>query len=73
MGALVTGLVLIIVFTVVLVFTGHPDAAWVLGNVGTLAWMMLVLAYITFIDSKKRWPGESWVQRLGSVMSFRRD
>jgi hypothetical protein len=67
------GLVACIIAAVALQLTGHDYAALVAGTVVPLAWCWGVMLWLAAFDSKKRWPGEPFLQRLGSILSFRRD
>lgn len=69
----VTGLVVLIIATTVAFFTGHRDIASIIGYLGTFFWINGMLLWVAIFDSKKRWPGEPFMQRLGSMLSYRRD
>jgi hypothetical protein len=60
------------VVAVVLLLLGYPDAAWFVGNFGTFLWLIGVLLWIVFFDSKKRWPNTKAMDRAMNVMTFRR-
>lgn len=51
---------------------GHRDAAWIVGNVGSLAWMLGHLVWIAVWDSRKRWPDTTTLGRLGRLVTFQR-
>lgn len=69
----VTGLVVLIIVASVLFLTGHREMARIVGQLGTFAWVNGILLWVVAFDSKKRWPGEPFMQRLGSLLSYRRD
>jgi hypothetical protein len=72
MITLIGGIVACMVGAVTLLALGHPDAAWWVGNCGVFIWLLIVLTYIVFWDSKKRWPGTTAFERYANVMTFRR-
>lgn len=67
------GYVVLLIAGLVLLLAGHPDAAWIASWFGSVTWTLGVLAWIVLFDSRRRWPGTSAVQRLGYLLSFRRD
>lgn len=67
------GLVAIIVAVPVLLLVGAKDAAWWLGEGGTLVWLLGGLAYAAIWDSKKRWPDVSTFTRYARIVTFYRD
>jgi len=67
----IPGLVVILA-SFALVLTGNKIVAEILCYLVWPLWMLLVMAYITFVDSKKRWPNLSWQVRLAKVMTFER-
>jgi len=73
-GMLVTcgGLVLILIGVLVLAVTGHKTGAFMLGNFGTLFWMLGVLLYLAVFDSKRRWPELGFSDRLVNMLTFKR-
>lgn len=73
MVVMCSGFVAFIIAAVVLFVSGHRYAAWVVGNVGSFVWVFSILFWVAIFDSKKRWPGEPFLQRLGSMLTYRRD
>jgi ACR3 family arsenite efflux pump ArsB len=73
MAVLVAGFLVLIVAAVVLQLTGHHGGAAIAGSFGPFVWVNGVLIWVAVFDSRKRWPGEPFMQRLGSILSFRRD
>lgn len=69
----VIGLVVLIIAASVAFFTGHREMARIIGQLGTFAWVNGILLWVLVFDSKKRWPGEPFMQRFGSMLSYRRD
>ena len=55
-----------------LFFVGHPVAAWAVSTIGTLAWLLAVLAYVVAVDSRGRWPDAAGWERLRRVLTFTR-
>jgi len=51
--------------------SGYPNAAWIVGTLGTLVVVLGQTAYAA-IDSRQRWPGLSLSQRLGRIFTFQR-
>jgi hypothetical protein len=72
MKILVGGLLAIIVTNIVLVLTGHAALAVTIGTGGTGVFMLTVLLWIAGWDSRGRWPGLSFTQRLAKIMWFER-
>lgn len=72
MRALVGLLLAVLAATLVLWFGGARDAAWWMSMLGTFAVLNLVMAYVVFFDSRKRWPTLSWRQRCVRVLTFGR-
>lgn len=68
----ISGFFIIIAAVTVLWALGLSAAAWLVGNLGTLAYVMLVLAWVTVRGSRSKWPGRPWWVRLGNVISFQR-
>lgn len=68
----IAGIVVILVVSVVLLITGHPNAAWVLSNPGLLLYMTLAMVLVAVTDPKKKWPGTHWTERLANLITFRR-
>ena len=69
---MVVPLVSIIVAVIVLVATGHPSAATVVSDGGTLAVLAANVVYIVFWDSKKRRRGVNARTRMARMMTFYR-
>lgn len=67
-----SALLAIIPLTAIVWLVAGADAARVVSNGGTAAVILGSLVWIVAIDSKKRWPGKSWLVRLGNVMFFER-
>lgn len=65
-------LFIVIIVTAVLQLNGHPKAAFMVSTGGTVLALFGCIAYITFFDSKKRWPDLHWLDRLGRAMTFGR-
>lgn len=55
-----------------LMMDGHPDAAWVVSNVGTLAVLLGNGLYIVLKDPTGRWPGSGLMQRWANLLTFKR-
>lgn len=73
MKVFVIGLVCCLIGAAVAALMGLGNLAWIIGNLGTFVWVFGVLFWAALFDSRKRWAGESFIQRLGSIMSFRSD
>lgn len=69
---IIGGLVVIIIATIVLVFTGHTLAAMAVSQLGTLFWMLGAIGYIALLDSKRRWPKATLGERLTAILTFQR-
>lgn len=69
----VIGLLVCLIGAAFAFLMGHDNLSWVIGNIGTFVWVFGVLFWAALFDSRKRWAGESFIQRLGSIMSFRSD
>ena len=67
---LVWPLLAIIVVTVVLVLAGQGDLASVVARAGTALVLLWNVIFIVFIDSRKRWPGVPWLNRLANFFTF---
>lgn len=63
--------VVIIIAAATVDLTGYPNAAWFVGMLGTVV-ILLGLAIYAGIDSKQRWPGLTFSQRLGRIFTFQR-
>jgi Na+/alanine symporter len=64
----VVPLLVIIVVAVVLFVIGQRDIAWAVSCLGTCLVLLGNLLYIAIWDSRSRWPGTTWTQRLTKVM-----
>lgn len=55
-GLLVTcgGLLTLLAVAVALMLTGHPTAALMVSNFGTLAWLLSVAVWILLVDAPRR-------------------
>jgi uncharacterized protein (DUF983 family) len=69
---LVISLLGVILVALGLWIRGATDLAYWVGQLGTLGVLALVLAYVVGIDSRRRWPGTTWIARLGKVFFFER-
>lgn len=49
------------------------ENAWIVGQGGTMLVLVGAVLYITFIDSKKRWPNVRPFTRFSRVVTFYRD
>lgn len=58
---------------VLLFFMGLRDAAFFASSAGTFVWTFGVLAWVVFIDSRRRWPGVSASRRFWRVIALCRD
>ena len=72
LGFMYIPLLLIIIMTAALTFSGHVGAAGYVSMLGTPLVLGVALVYITFFHSKKRWPELSARQRFINVMTFTR-
>lgn len=68
----VGGLVTVLVAAVWLVLAGRGEAAWWVGNFGTLVWLVSALLWIALRDSRRRWPDAGVLERLANIMTFTR-
>jgi hypothetical protein len=68
----VLGIVAIGIAAAVLVLTGHSDAGWIVGNLGTLLYMAAVMVWVATYDSRSRWPDTTAWQRFSYVITFKR-
>jgi hypothetical protein len=68
--ALVIPGLVVILASFPLVLSGHGHVAEILCYLAWPLWMASVMAYIAFIDSRKRWPNLSWQERFAKVMTF---
>ena len=68
----VGALVVILVAAPALQLAGYNDASWAVAWLGTPLVMLAILGWVVAVDSRKRWPGKSWLVRLGKVMFFER-
>lgn len=64
------GLIVILIVNLALFAAGYGDLAAILSPVATLFWMLGMVAWIVFFDSKKRWPKRSVFQRYASLITF---
>ena len=48
----------------------NPAKVAILIQFSTFAIMMLTLAYIVFLDSRKRWPGVGAFERFSRIVTF---
>ena len=71
MKAYMAGLAVVLVATIVVFAVGHPVAAGLVGQGGTLGWIVICLAWSTFADSQRRGPGRSAFTRFAKVITFR--
>lgn len=72
---MITVVVLLTVVAFIAMFVGiagNDHAARLILVFGQMMVLGGALAYIIFIDSKKRWPGVPIFARIGRVMSFHR-
>lgn len=69
---LVLPLLLVIAAAIVLIVFGYPNIASVVGYGGTVVVLLLVMLYVVFVDSKRRWPEASTWQRYANVITFKR-
>lgn len=69
---LVGPLLLIIAVTCALLLAGYPTAAYIVGNPGTLLYLIGLVVWIAVVDSRKRWPDVGWFTRLSYVLTFKR-
>ena len=57
-------------------FSGHYELgsiiAWGIAWGGTVLVFAVMVTWIVFIDSKKRWPGQTTFQRWTNFVTFRR-
>ncbi len=72
MKYLVVSLLAVEAAVVVLFLAGLPTAAFLVGVPGTGLLMLGFLLYIAIWDSRSRWPGVSFPERLSRIMFFRR-
>jgi uncharacterized membrane protein len=60
-------------FVALLLFAlGYKNAAWAVSFVGTVMVMFLIILYVVLLDSRTRWPGLNWRQRLTKFVWFER-
>jgi hypothetical protein len=64
-------LVFLILAAAPLMFAVGTTAAWLIVNFGTLAVIFGFLGYAV-VDSRGRWPNDSWFARLGKIVTFTR-
>jgi heme O synthase-like polyprenyltransferase len=65
-------IVVIIPIAFVVGLTTKPAYAALVGVMGTFFVMMGWLFYAAIVDSRKRWPGTTWVDRLSRIVTFQR-
>jgi len=63
---------LILVAAITLMVMGYENAAWVVGNFGTLGLFLGMLAYVVLWDSRKKWPNLTVGERATKVLTFQR-
>lgn len=63
--------VLVIIAAATVDLAGYPDAAWAASALGTIA-VLLGHTIYAGIDSKQRWPGLTFGQRLSRIFTFQR-
>ena len=66
------GLLSMIPVAAVMTYLGHGDVAVFVSIEGTAVLMLLLMVYAVFFDSKKRWPGLNWQQRLTKIVWLER-
>lgn len=70
--SVVVPLFITIILSAYLQLSGYDKAAIMVSVGGTALSLYCGFAYVVFIDSKKRWPGLTWIQRLTKVVFFER-
>jgi hypothetical protein len=68
----IVGLMAIACAAGALSIAGFDRAALALSYPGTLMFLLGILAWIVVGDSRKRWPGSTWHERLLRVLTFTR-
>jgi len=68
---LVVPLTAVLIAAAVLYWNGKPIGARLVSWYGSAAVVAANLAFIAFIDSKKRWPDLAWRRRLIRILTFR--
>ncbi len=49
---------------------GYNDTAKSVSQFGTYAVIVFALGYVILVDSKKRWPGVAWPERMYRVFTL---
>jgi hypothetical protein len=63
--------VVIIVAAIIIDFAINSDVAWVVSTLGTVLVLFGQGLYAGY-DSRQRWPGLTFTQRLGRIFTFQR-
>ena len=66
---LVFPLTALIVIVTLLHFNGYSEVASAVSFLGTPLVVFVALAYVVFFDSKNRWPGLSWQERMSRMIN----
>lgn len=66
-------ILMIIPISVTLLLFGYQSVASLVSLGGTSAIMTIMLVYVVVVDSRKRWPNISVVERFVRVITFQRD
>ena len=72
MRGLVISLLAVMAASAGLMVSGARDAAWAVSSLGTVGVLLVALAYVAAVDSRRRWPDADWLVRLGRVFFFER-
>jgi hypothetical protein len=67
---LVLGLSSVLAIAAGLFIVGERSLAWVVSYGGTSLVLLILIAWVVAVDSKKRWPGAGWIVRLGRLLTF---
>ena len=63
--------VVVIIAAATVDLAGYPNAAWIVSVLGTVC-VLLGLTVYAGLDSRQRWPGLTFSQRLGRIFTFQR-
>lgn len=72
MRVTIGGLLGILALVIALFALGFPTAAWFVGNIGTLVFMIGIFVWIGFADPRKKWPAASIGRRFVNLITYKR-
>jgi hypothetical protein len=67
-----SGFGVIIVVATALIVAGHWDTAAMVGTLATPVWVLGVFLWVAAFDSRRRWPNDGFIIRVGKMVTFTR-